>query len=67
MIASGDVRGAAILEVVSNALTLKRKTGRRSVAVTKELCVEIFARWHVAGVLSDDDEKGEDLLFECTR
>ncbi len=48
-----------MLDVVSAAPTLKRKKGKRSVAVTQEMCSEIYQRWQAAGVLSKDDEIGE--------
>jgi len=48
-----------MLEVLDAAPTLTRKKGRRSLAVTREMCSEICTRWHAAGVLSADDEEGE--------
>ena len=46
---------SGMLDVLTTAPALKRKKGRRSVAVTGELCSEICAGWRAAGVLSDDD------------
>ena len=48
-----------MLDVVSARPTLKRKKGKRSVAVTREMCSEICACWRDAGALSEDDETGE--------
>jgi len=51
-----------MLDVVEAAPTLKRKKGRRSVAVTDALCTEVFERWRAADVLADEDETGEQAV-----
>ena len=54
-----SVLASEMLEVLSVAPTLRRKKGRRSIAVTPEMRSNICERWGNAGVLPEDDETGE--------
>ena len=48
-----------MLEVLSNAPALKKKKGKRSVRLTKEISSNVFARWHKAKGIPDDNTEGE--------
>ena len=43
-----------MIEVLEQAPTLKRKKGKRSILVTREMSSEIYSRWHSTGLLSFD-------------
>jgi len=48
-----------MLKVLEDAPTLKRKKGKRSISVTREMSSEIYSRWHSTGLLSIDNNEGE--------
>lgn len=48
--------GTGMLTAVSSAPTHKRKKGRISVAVTREMCSDIYAHWRATDELSENDK-----------